>query len=49
MLIGIYALIGISTALAVLEDYTANEIIAAVILGATWPIYITTKLIQRLK
>jgi hypothetical protein len=49
MLIAIYALIAISTTLAMLEDYTASEIIAAVIVGATWPIYITTKLIQRLK
>lgn len=49
MLIGIYALIGISTALSVLEDCTASEIIASVIVGALWPLYITTKLIQRLK
>ena len=49
MLIAIYCLIGLSTTLAVLEDYTKEEVIASVLLGVTWPIYVTAKLIQKLK
>ena len=49
MLIAIYCFIGLSTTLAVLEDYSLGEVIASVIVGAIWPIYITTKLIQKLK
>jgi hypothetical protein len=48
MLIAIYALLAVSTSLSLLEHYKPNEIIAAIIVGACWPVYITTKLIQRL-
>lgn len=49
MLIAIYCLIGLSTMLSVLEDYSPAEIVAGVIVGAIWPIYVTSKLIQKLK
>ena len=49
MLIAIYCFIGLCTMLSVLEDYSLGEVIASVIVGAIWPIYITTKLIQKLK
>ena len=49
MLIAIYCFIGLSTTLAVLEDYSRDEVIASVLLGAIWPIYVTAKLIQKLK
>ena len=49
MLIAIYCLIGLSTALAVLNDYSRDEVIASVLVGVIWPIYVTAKLIQKLK
>lgn len=49
MLIAIYCFIGLSTALSVLENYTKEEVIASVLVGVIWPIYVTAKLIQKLK
>lgn len=49
MLIAIYCFIGLSTALSVLENFAMNEVIASVLIGVIWPIYVTTKLIQKLK
>jgi len=48
MLITIYALLAVSTSLSVMETYRPNEIVAAIIIGAFWPVFITTKVIQKL-
>ena len=49
MLIAIYCFIGLSTMLSVLEDFSRAEVIASVLIGVIWPIYVTAKLIQKLK
>ena len=48
MLIAIYCFIGLSTTLAVLNDYSRDEVIASALLGAAWPVYVIVKLIQKL-
>jgi hypothetical protein len=48
MLVAIYCFIGVSTALAVLSDYSRADIIASVLLGVIWPVYVSSKLVQKL-
>ena len=48
MLIAIYCFIGLSTTLSVLSDYSRADIIASVLLGVIWPVYVSAKLIQKL-
>jgi hypothetical protein len=48
MLITIYCIIGVSTAISTLGDYSRADIIASVFLGVIWPVYVSTKLIQKL-
>jgi hypothetical protein len=47
--ISIYVFLGTATALSVLDDYTLPELIASAVIGAIWPLYVTIKLLQRLK
>lgn len=49
MLIAIYCLIGLSTALSLLTDFTKENVIASILLGVIWPIYVAAKLIQKLR
>ncbi len=48
MLIAIYCFIGLSTTLSVLNDYSRADIIASALLGVVWPVYVSSKLIQKL-
>ncbi len=48
MLITIYCIIGLSTAFSTLGDYSRADIMASMFLGVIWPVYIITKLIQKL-
>ena len=46
--IAIYAFMAMSAALAVVEDYSRKEVIASLILGLVWPLWLTSRILRKI-